>query len=524
MPAVSPDGESMAYLVRPVDANLADLVLMDLEGTNVRTVAREALPESVVRWSPDQRYLAYSRPTAAGIEIVKVHAESGATEIALALGGRDRRTSLVDSSFLDWGERGIAFSARQGLNSPYYISLLPNDSPAPLRITRPPESVTGDTAPVFSPDGRTIAFTRYQSLSECDLFTIDIQSGEERQLTDEHSRIWGLDWTPDGAGLVYSSSNGAGHPRLWLRPLGAESAVALTDPQTQAQYPSLAKHEDRTILAYQQKERWENVWQWTPEAGESQLIASTWFDAWPDLSPDGSRIAFISQRSGAHEVWLSVPGQPEVRLTNQGGPYTDMPRWSPDSSEIAFSSANQDGNRDIYIVEVQSRKTRRLTTSASEEGRASWSHDGHWVYFRSDRSGSPQIWKRLGKGGGDAIRITEHGGYEAFESLDGGTLFYVKSREQPELWSVPVNGGREGLILEGVREANWRVVRQGIVYWSRGRFILWNSKSGHFETLHERPRATPLFGLAVTPDATRLVWSQTDRNSSDIWLADFPAN
>ena len=74
-------------------------------------------------------------------------------------------------------------------------------------------------------------------------------------------------------------------------------------------------------------------------AASRPLIASTLVDTSPQFSPDGSRIAFRSTRSGSHEIWVSdADGQHATRLTNINGPLAGSPRWSPDGKTIAFDS------------------------------------------------------------------------------------------------------------------------------------------------------------------------------------------
>ena len=145
----------------------------------------------------------------------------------------------------------------------------------------------------------------------------------------------------------------------------------------------------------------------------------------------------------------AADGSNPVQLTSFGTRVPDAPRWSPDGQRIAFAALVASNNRDIYVVGADGGAPRRLTTEPSEEGRPGWSQDGRWIYFRSDRSGSQQIWKMPAEGG-PPVQVTRTGGFEAFESPDGKLLYYTKGRQTPGLWSMPVGGGEETRVLEKV--------------------------------------------------------------------------
>jgi len=72
-----------------------------------------------------------------------------------------------------------------------------------------------------------------------------------------------------------------------------------------------------------------------------------------------------------------------------------------------FLTRVSDGQWDIYVVAASGGKPRRLTNQPSFEAIASWSHDGKWIYFCSDRSGTYQIWKMPAQGG-EATQLNSH--------------------------------------------------------------------------------------------------------------------
>src|SRR5690606_19433174 len=117
------------------------------------------------------------------------------------------------------------------------------------------------------------------------------------------------------------------------------------------------------------------------------FIASTRWDMSPQYAPDGTRIAFVSNRSGSYEIWVAgADGQGAVALTAFGGPIVGAPRWSHDGTALAFD-ARTDGNADVYVVDVAGGRPRRLTADPADDVAPSWSHDGRWIYFSASRSG-----------------------------------------------------------------------------------------------------------------------------------------
>jgi dipeptidyl aminopeptidase/acylaminoacyl peptidase len=246
-------------------------------------------------------------------------------------------------------------------------------------------------------------------------------------------------------------------------------------------------------------------------------------DSGPQFSPDGSKIAFESTRSGHYEVWMCRnDGSGLVQLTHFNS-VSGTPRWSP-GQQIVFDSLNA-GNVDVFVVDSQGGPARRLTAEPSSiEAVPSWSRDGRWI---SNRSGGLQVWK-MPLTGEPAVQVTRHGGFAALESPDGKLLYYAKGLTLPGLWRIPTDGGEESEIISSLEPGYWgywAVVENGIYYLDMNVkpgidfFDFTTHRTTRVFDLENRP-ASGAPGLAVSPDRKSILYTQLDALNSDIILVE----
>ena len=125
-------------------------------------------------------------------------------------------------------------------------------------------------------------------------------------------------------------------------------------------------------LAYSRQELNLNIWRRKLDSLLSagppdRIISSTRMESGPQYSPDGSKIAFESTRSGAYEVWICrSDGSDLLQLTHYDS-ISGTPRWSPNGQQIVFDSRvfGSNGNTDIFVVDSHGGSPRRLTGGAS---------------------------------------------------------------------------------------------------------------------------------------------------------------
>jgi Tol biopolymer transport system component len=474
-PAFSPDGRQLAFAWDGAAGDNFDIYVKLIDTGAPLRLTNHPGSDRGPAWSPDGRYIAFTRQYEGASGLFMVPALGGAERRLVTLGFRaDYQSGLPPT--VDWSPDGksIVFSDRASPAAHNSLFLLSIDDLERRRLTAPTSGSTGDSSPAFSPDGQTVAFVRWSGEALGEIHLMPVTGGEPRRLTFDNTEIWGLDWAPGGNEIVFSSVRGD------LRRISASGGrsehVAAAGPI----YSSLSVSRQGQRLAYVQSQHDSDIWridlagpQPPSRSGAAmqgrhpptRLIASTRLESAPQFSPDGRRIAFESDRSGTHEVWVcDGDGSNPLQLSVLDSLWTGTPRWSPDGREVAFD-ARVEGHSDIYVVNSGGGSPRRITTEASEDAVPSWSRDGRWIYFASDRGETQQVWKVPAKGG-HSVQVTKKGGFAAFEAPDGKAVYYARY-DAPGLWRVPVEGGEESLILEhpGVGGwGHWAVRERGIYF------------------------------------------------------------
>ena len=517
-PAFSPDGSKIAFVWTGKNGNNKDIYVKAIGEDQPRRLTSDPNEDLLPVFSPDGSQIAFLRQTAASSdpEVMIMHSDgSGAHPLCriappfgfFGLAWWPDGKSLVVRD-LPGGEAASLFRIHLGDGSRERVTSAPLNQ--------------ADARPLFSPDGKWLAFARFEA-SGAKICVRGLTAGaRDRCLADSPSGEFA--WTPDSRNILYIRPQG-----LWIVNL---NGVARPSKVLAGAFPGFTLDHSGHRFAFIRSYSDLNLWRVSRDGKDlRRLIASSGEDDAPDWSPDGKRIVVRSNRTGAFELYTySADGSDEKQITHFGA-HIDDPRWSPDGKWIVF-----DGNRstvdpavkhhNIYIVPADGGPFRQLTDDARHYSEPTWSTDGKWIYF--ERSGGPEDTWKIPAAGGTPIQVDPGPMQDLSFSADGKYLYYVRYTDSSGIRRRDLTSGADEIIpgTEGVQLFRyWSVARDGIFFIPGPpdlalRFFDFQARKVRRITsipakLFKGPR-----GLAASPDGKWVLYSLQDVDASDIMVGE----
>ncbi len=489
-PAISPDGKMVAF-VALVDGRRQIWVRMLAGGASLQ-VTRDPIDHEQPRWSPDSAALIYftrPRPGESQGSIWQISALGGpARRIVAALSGADVSHDGQRLALFQPGANGIELVtvSRDGGHR-HLVAALAGD-----RIYRMPR---------WSPDAAAIAYQRGSvDAFESDLEIISLETGERRQLVS--SGVQGFCWSADGARLIFASWAGS---TLLYPPIvnlyavdrdgGEETQLTFGD----VSYADPDSRSSDRLVATRTRSR-SDIWRFplglSPAEtvrGATRVTRQTGHVQTPSPNPDDSEIVYLSDAGGHANLWISaIDGSSARQITFEDDREmrVGIPVWSPRGDWIVFILAKH-GRTSLAAVRPDG--SERHAVGPERCWSASWSADGHALYFTVPHDGGLHLEKYL-IDSGQRTRLRDEG-VVGFCSRDESVLFLVNRLAPLHLigrWSGEVELAR--LAADGASQTMMKLPGSRI------------------------PVSPHLFQPVLSPDDRWLAVPLTDGGTSNIWI------
>jgi len=468
--AISPDGNYLVYVTMDGE-NETLWVKQVATATAVRVIPPQPVFYTDLRVSPDGNYIDY------GVALRSEPNVNDLMQIPL-LGGTPRR---VAADFDGWftlspDGREIAFRRFNAIERVYRLTVANIESGEERVVLRRqyPELI-GTLA--WSPDGKRITYVGGNMNEKTGpvLFHLDLATGNIVKMKSGQWRSFrSMTWMADGSGLVVTAGDPLQPLQVWLLPIDGSSPRKITSDVSR--YEAATVTADSRSIAAGRAEISSNIWlvplddpksaralttglgnrngmggiRFMPDgsvlyvapengmpslhvvsrSGDDSRELTRGFVSWdPAISPDGQRIAFLSDRSGTIEIWTSNMNGLDLQQVTSGGrpilgqgptdsaPQASLgasasPSWFPDSRSLAFVSM---GNvQAAWKLTLGRKSLERLTNAPANLPRVS--PDGKWILcrLRSTKPGVP-LWRTA--------------------------LVGVENKEEPRYFEVPTYGG-----------------------------------------------------------------------------------
>jgi len=389
--------------------------------------------------------------------------------------------------------------------------------------------VTDDNAvqPRWSPSGERIAYWKVDGSGNRDIYTVPSSGGAPVAATRDAATDWSPAWTPDGNHLFFSSDRG-GSMNLWRVPIDEQSGQTtgpyepVTTPALNSGLLSFSADGSRMVYVAQTSTR--NIHKILFDPARRRTVGAvmavtrgTRYLRYPSVSPDGRSLVYTSDE----KVIVSQIDGSSLRQLTDGAFRDRAPRWSPDGTTLAFYS-NRSGTYEIWSIRADGSGLRQLTFGGSGVTYffPVWSPDGGKLAFGDLRN----RWNYLLD---LAAPWTVTPPYEPAPPVEAA-VFAPWSWSPSGLagWALKTDGQSGGLL---VYDATTRTYRhhagtashplwlpggRGVIAHDDGRLVYVDMATGASQPL---PIETPDDEFTVSPDGTAVYFTQTER-TGDIWM------
>lgn len=282
---------------------------------------------------------------------------------------------------------------------------------------RPIEKITNieTSYPYWSPDGTKIVFQSNRNDNDSEIYSMNADGSNIKRLTHTKGYDETPIWSPDGTKILFVSTRD-GNYEVYIMDIDGKNQKNLTNHPASDGHPNFSP-DGKRIIFYSNRIMPPETYKDDPFTNEvnyeiyemdldgnniKQITDYSGWDTYPDISPDGKKIAFrrripteIGSYKGNSEVFIANRDGSEAYNLSNYPEHDGWPSWSPDGLKIAFASERERAdNWQIYVINLDRTGLTRLTefdAQGAEFAKPQWSPDGKKIICTRTKDGNVEI-------------------------------------------------------------------------------------------------------------------------------------
>ncbi|MEW6990745.1 winged helix-turn-helix domain-containing protein [Colwelliaceae bacterium 6441] len=430
------------------------------------------------------------------------------------------------SAIFSWSSDNklLAFVAKDPISNAASLWLYDSVEHTKTQLTFPNDNGEFDTRPRFSPDNKKIAFTR-GSQSVRNIVWVKLNKPSSLfQLTEHKNYVSSFTWLNDNKHLLFDSDK-RGDRNLWL--IDSQTKKQTLLGARDAQSPSL--NTDNSVLAFLDVRYNANIWSvnLSDESGQlSPLIRSIKYNNMPSFSPDGKQIAFTSNRQGKGAIWLySLVTNTQRKLFSLDEENLILPTWSANGDKllVSYKNASQYG---CYQYDMANQHYESVGNFDSEYYSCIYASSGDIFAITKDDNEASQLIK-ISKNKTVTQLTTES--VNKIMLLSDNVLIY-SSNNKNGLQVMSTSGEKLAHVLPHLSfklHEHWTAL-DGVIYYPKldGKSGVWRYHVDSTQETFVTEYLPSAIGntLAISPDQGLLLICRTDSVDSDIFISHLTEN
>ncbi len=241
-------------------------------------------------------------------------------------------------------------------------------------------------------------------------------------------------------------------------------------------------------------------------------LSSSGVERQPAYSPDGRKLAFLSDRNGEMQLWIADDEQLIPAPMLPKGAIIDSFSWSPDNQQLVIAT------KDKALLRYQL-TTQTIDELLHEQSAAFpiYAHDGLKLYFSSDKSGQWEIWS-FNLQNGKTQQVTTSGGYQVKLAADDTTM-YITKYDQTGIWQYDLKTGVENEIIADLARTTQYTLCDNALYYEKqvmtGDVWQYSVTDNHTQLAFTLPRKTQI-SFDVTPNCQKMAFAYQEDLQADI--------